>query len=108
MSNVIYPQTAPNIRPSAFLSPPSSTVNPINRSFVITQNHTILFVAINKSFKTFDGLDHQYTPEEYLHQIDAHLIYTTGEQPLDPVSYNQRHKRKMAYIQRSLSGIAFS
>ena len=27
-----------------------------------------------------------------------------GEQPLDPVAYNQWHKRKMAYIHCALSG----
>ena len=40
---------------------------------------------MNKSVKTFDYLDHQYTPEEYLYQIDAHMIFTVREQPLDPV-----------------------
>ena len=63
---------------------------------------------MNKTVKPFDGLDHQYTPEEYLQQIDAHIIFTMGEQPIDPVAYNQWHKRKMAYIQCSLSGIALS
>ena len=46
---------------------------------------------MNNSVKTSDGLDHQGTPE-YLHQIDAHLILSMGEQPLDPSAYNQRHK----------------
>ena len=75
---------------------------------ITTQNYTVPFVAMNKSVKPFDGLDHQYTPEEYLQQIDAHIIFTMGEQPIDPVAYNQWHKRKMAYIQCSLSGIALS
>ena len=67
-----------------------------------TQNYTVLFVAMNKSVKPFDGLDHQYTPEEHLQQIDAHIIFTMGEQPTDPVAFNQWHKQKMAYIQCSL------
>ena len=41
---------------------------------------------MNKSAKTFDGLGHQYTPEELSHQIEAHMIFTMGEQPLDPVA----------------------
>ena len=50
-------------------------------------------VAINKSVQTFDGLDHQRTPEEHLHQSDAHIIFTMGQQPFDLGSYNQWHKR---------------
>ena len=91
-------QTAPNIPTGQNTSIPVIT----------TQNHTVPFVAMNKSVKPFDGLDHQYTPEEYLQQIDAHIFFTMGEQPIDPVAYNQWHKRKMAYIQCSLSGIALS
>ena len=48
-----------------------------------TQNYTVPFVTLNKSVKTSDGLDHQNPPEENLHQIDAHLILSMGEQPLD-------------------------
>ena len=92
--------SAPNIGPSAsghssFSIP---TVNPINPSPVFLQHYTVLFLARNKSVKTFDGFDHQYTPQEYLLQIDAHTIFTMGEQPLIPVAYNQWHKR-MANIQ---------
>ena len=48
---------------------------------------------MNKSVKTFERLDYQYTHEEYLHQNDAHMILTMGKQPLDPVAYNQWHKK---------------
>ena len=44
---------------------------------------------MNKPVITLDGLDHQYTPEEYLLSIEAHMIFTMGEQALDPVVYNQ-------------------
>ena len=53
---------------------------------------------MSKSVKTFDGLDHQYSSKEELHQIDAHMTFTMGEQPVDPVDYNQWHKQKMACI----------
>ena len=46
--------------------------------------------------KTFDGLDHQYTREIYLHHSDAHKFFTMGKQRLGPVAYIQWHKRKMA------------
>ena len=61
---------------------------------------------MNKSVKTFDGADHHYTHEENLHQTDAHMVLTKGKQSLDPLTYNHRHKQKMAQIQSSLSEIA--
>ena len=104
--NLLEPHTARKIGPSAYLPSSSSTVNPTKPSSVKTQIYTISYVVMNKSVKVFDGLDHHYTHEEYLHQIDPHMIFTVGEQPLDPIGYNQRHKRKMAYFRCSLSGIA--
>ena len=78
-SQTLYPpHTAPitgkfaSLLPSTFVS----TVNPINPPPVITQNFTLPFVAIIKSLKTVvDGLDHRKTPEEYSHQIDAHMNF---------------------------------
>ena len=63
-------------------------MNSTSSTPVIAQNYNVLFVAMNKSVKTFDDLDHQYTPEEYLHQNDAHIIFTIAEQPLDLAAYN--------------------
>ena len=57
---------------------------------------TLLFVATNKSVRTFYGLNHLYTPEEFLQKSDAHLIFAMGEQFVDPARYNQRHKNKVA------------
>ena len=36
------------------------------------------------------------------------MIFTTTEQPRDPVAYNQWHKRKMAYVQCLLLLTAFN
>ena len=44
---------------------------------------------MNQFVKISDRLDCQYPPEEYLHQIDAHMIFTIGEQPLDPTAFIQ-------------------
>ena len=33
--------------------------------------------------KTFDGIDHQITPEKFSHQIDARTIFSKVQQPLD-------------------------
>ena len=61
---------------------------------------------MNKSVGTFDGLDHQSTPEEDLHQIDAHIFFTMKEKLLNPVACYQWHKQKMASLQCSLTGVA--
>ena len=52
---------------------------------------------MNRTVKTFDELDHQYTPEEYIGQNDAHMIFSMGEQFIDQVAYNQWNKRNLAY-----------
>ena len=78
-----------NIGQSGKLPSSSSTVNPINPSSLNTQNYTVPFVAMNKSVEPFDLFDHQFTPENILHEIDANMIFTIGEQIFDPVAYNQ-------------------
>ena len=77
-------QIEPNIGPSASFCSSSSepTVYPIHPSFVITQNYTVSFVAMNKSVKTYKRL-----LEEILNQIDAHMIFAMEKQPLDPPAY---------------------
>ena len=47
--------------------------------------------------KTFDGLEHHHTSGGNLHQIEAHLIFTWGEEPLDTVAFNQWHKKLHVY-----------
>ena len=49
---------------------------------------------MNKSVKVFDGIYHQYTPEKYLHQLDAYMVFAMGEQTLDPVADNRWHKKQ--------------
>ena len=57
----------------------------------------------------FDGLDHSYTPEKYLQQVEARLTFAIGEEPRNiPVKYRSWHNRRMAYIQCSLVGTAFA
>ena len=81
--------TAPNVGPSSFLFSLPSSVNPLSICFVNRQNYTVIFVAMNKSVKTFCGLDHQNGPEEYLHQIVAHMIFSMREKPLHSVACDQ-------------------
>ena len=42
-----------------------------------------------------------------LQQIDVHKTVTMGEQPIDPVAYNQCHTGKMAKMQYFLSRNVF-
>ena len=63
--------------------------------------------SIPEPMKPFDGLDHSYTPEEYLQQVEARLTFAIGEQPQNnPIKYKSWHYRCMAYIQCSLTGTA--
>ena len=103
------PYISPKKSPSAILFSPSSTVGPINSSFVNIQFHTVHFVALNKSVKTFDGLDHQYTPQELIHQIDAQMIFTRGgEHPFDLLAWYYCYKQKTPHIHCSLCEITLS
>ena len=63
--------------------------------------------SIPEPMKPFDGLDHSYTPEEYLQQVEARLTFAIGEEPQNnSVKYRSWHNRRMAYIQCSLIGTA--
>ena len=45
------------------------TVYPISHPPVVKQKIATPYVAMNKSVKTFDGLDHQYTPGHFFTPI---------------------------------------
>ena len=95
-SNVPTYNTAP---PSTI---PQSTISQppfINSSTSILEPEPI---------KPFDGLDHNYTPEEYLQHIDARVTFSLGLQPTLEHEYKFWHARRMAFIQCSLTGTALS
>ena len=63
--------------------------------------------SIPEPMKPFDDLDHSYTPEEYLQQVEARLTFAIGEEPQNnPIKYKSWHNRRMAYIRCSLTGTA--
>ena len=64
--------------------------------------------SISESIKPFDGLDHIYTPEEYLQQIEARVTFSLGLQPTSEHEYKCWHARRMSFIQGSLTGTALS
>ena len=64
--------------------------------------------SISEPIKPFDGLDHNYTPEEYLQHIKARVTFSLGLQPTSEHEYKFCHARRMAFIQCSLIGTALS
>ena len=64
--------------------------------------------SISEPIKPFDGLDHNYTPEEYLQHIEARITFSLGLQPTSEHEYKFWHVRRMAFIQCSLTGTALS
>ena len=74
---------------------------PIQDTFINTS------ASIPEPMKPFDCLDHSYTPEECLQQVEARLTFAIGEETQNnPVKYRSWHNRRMAYIQYSLIGTA--
>ena len=93
--------TTPNVRPFPHFNGPTSnlpssgsipTVIALNDPSINTQKYLVPLVAKNKSKKTFDGLDCQYTLEN-IGTKKVHIwVFNSLYQPLDPVVCFQRHK----------------
>ena len=71
-----------------------------------TYNDSSTFIS--EPNKPFDGLDHNYTPEEYLQHIEARVTFSLGLQPTSEHKYKFGHARRMAFIKCSLTGTALS
>ena len=84
---------------------PPSTITPNTMSHPTYINSS---TSISEPIKPFDGLDHNYTPEEYLQHIEARVTYSLGLQPTLEHEYKFWHARRMAFIQCSLTGTALS
>ena len=56
---------------------PSSTLPPFTLS---TPTYINSSTSISEPIKSFDGLDHNYTPEEYLQHIEARVTFSLGLQ----------------------------
>ena len=82
------------------VSPPQYI--PIQQDIIINTS-----ASVPEPMNPFDGLDHSHTPEEYLHQVEARLLFAIGEElQNNPVKYRSWHNRRMAYIHCSLIGTA--
>ena len=93
-------QISPTVNMAQSVAPPPQYI-PVQDTFIKTS------ASKPEPKKPFDGLDHSYTPEEYLQQVEARLTFAIGEEPQNnPVKYRSRHNRRMTYIQCSLIGTA--
>ena len=84
---------------------PPSTLPPLTHT---TPTYINSSTSISEPNKPFDGLDHNYTPEEYLQHIEARVTFSLGLQPTNAHEYKFWHARRMAFIQCSLTGTALS
>ena len=111
-------QTHPNPNPNPNPLPPNTIQHippPLTQQLTPPPQYLLkpqdtfinLSASIPEPMKPFDGLDHSYTPEEYLQQVEARLTFAIGEEPQNnPIKYKSWHNRRMAYIQCSLTGTA--
>ena len=91
------PSTTHTVPPTTI---PLSTLN--------TPTYINSATSISEPIKPYDGLDHSYTPEDYLQHIEARVTFSLGLQP--PTAHGNKfwHARRMAFIQCSLTGTALS
>ena len=90
-------QISPTVNMAQSVVPPLQYI-PIQQDTFINTS-----ASIPEPMKPFDGLDHFYTPEEHLQQVEARLTFAIGEKPQNnPVKNRSWHYRRMANIQCSL------
>ena len=91
-------------------NPTYNTTPPSTRSHNTMSHPTYInsSTSISEPVKPFDGLDHNYIPEEYLQHIEARDTFSLGLQPTSEHEYKFWHLRRMAFIQCSLTGTALS
>ena len=89
-----HTQISPNVNMAQSVAPPPQYI-PIQQDTFINTS-----ASIPEPMKPFDGLDHSYTPEENLQQVEARLPFAIGEEPQNnPVKYRSWQNRRMAYTQ---------
>ena len=110
-------RTNPHLHSTSTTSLPNISNNPTyNTTPPSTMSHNTMShptyinssTSISEPIKPFDGLDHNYTPGEYLQHIEARVTFSLGLQPTLEHEYNFWHARRMAFIQCSLTGTALS
>ena len=105
------PQTnALNIPSTSFNTSTTHTIPPttLPLSTLSTPTYINSATSISEPIEPFDGLDHNYTPEENLQHIEAHVTFSLGLHPTTVNEYKFWHARRMAFKQCSLTGTALS
>ena len=112
MNNHIPPNTTrtnPHVHPTS-IQPQANTLNIPPNSFNSHITHNIPFsttplttlntptytnssASISEPIKPFDGLDHNYTREEYLQHIEVRVTFSLGLQPTTALEYKIWHAR---------------
>ena len=101
--NVLNPSTSSNPSTTHTIPPTTIPLSTLNTPIYIYSA-----TSISEPIKPFDGLDHNYTPEEYLQHIEARVTFSLGLQPPTAHEYKFWHACRMAFIQSSLTGTALS
>ena len=97
-----------NITSNPSHTPTYNTIPTIPQS---TNSHPTFIkssTSISEPIKPFDGLDHNYTPEEHLQHIEARVTFSLRLQPLAAHEYKIWYARRMAFIKCSVNGTALS
>ena len=109
-TNPHFHSTSTTSLPNISNNPTYNTTSPSTMSHNTMSHPTYInsSTSISEPIKPFDGLDHNYTPEEYLQHIGAGVTFSLGLQPTSEHEYKFWHARRMAFIQCSLTGTALS
>ena len=70
-----------------------------------TTYHTVPLVAMDRSLRPLDQLDHQNSQSR---EIYSTRVFTTGQQRIDFLAFVHLYRRKMPYKQCSCSCIALN
>ena len=95
--------TISNVPTYNTVPPPTISQNTISQPTFINSS-----TSISEPIKPFDGLDHNYLPEDHLQHIEARVTFSLGLQPTSEHEYKFWHARCLAFIQCSLTGTALS
>ena len=111
--NATYTQPVTNQpnKPSNVSNIPTYNTNPpstIPQPTLLQPTYINYSTSISEPIKPFDGLAHNYTPEEHLQHFEARVTFSLGLQPTSDHEYKIWHARRMAFKQCFLTGTALS
>ena len=75
---------------------------------ITNTNYINSSAVFSEPIKPFDGLDHNYTPEEYLQHIEACVTFSLGLQLTSTNEYKFWNARWLAFIHCTLTGTDLS